>query len=250
MLRRKTYHSDESDEDMKIEILNYDGLRHKKHTYSISKNYFSSNEKRLICYSIINNNQCQFGKNCTYAHNYDDQIIDNDRMAVYRIILDSTMKDLNIINEPKKNLFYKQLLFCTNQCELCSENKCPGGYNCRNGVNLEDLKVCKNDFLTGECMNRKININISDKIKNKITDIVLPNCYEGCINGHHLSSRGLNPYYKFLHMKQHNKYDEKYIDIDHILKMNHIYAERTYFTNDTITDSSSDEEINSWFKKI
>ena len=249
----RRYHrenKDDSDEDMKIEILDYDGVRHRKHTYSVSKKFTSINEKRLVCYSIINGSECQYGKNCTYAHRQEDQIIDEDRLSVYRIILDKNLRDFNNISDQKKLFLYTQLLFCSNTCEQCINMKCPGGFNCRNGTNTHDLKICKNDFLTGECLNKKCEITIHKNITDKITNINKADNYEGCINGHHLTQRGLIPYYKYLHLRKEHyktKYDStNYIDLNNIMRLN---SGKNRIFQDSSSEESSDDEIRSWFKK-
>ena len=84
----------------------------------------------------------------------NEQIIDEDKKFIYQIILDKNLMNFFSMTNPKTNEIYKQLLFFTHVCDNCINNKCTGGYNCRNGVNDISLKLCKNDLLTGECLNK------------------------------------------------------------------------------------------------
>ena len=78
--------------------------------------------------------------------------------------------------------------------------------------------------------------------------------YVGCLNGHHLTDRGMIPYYKYVHQQENSKknryHSVRYIDID---PLNRIFKSKNYESDFQIEensdDSLTDEEINSWFKK-
>lgn len=201
-----------------------------------------SNKKRLLCHSIINNEECPYKNFCTYAHNLSEQNIDLDKKTVYQIILDKNL--LNYLNDTNIFDIYKNLLHNINVCDTCLNKKCTGGYNCRNGIFSESLKVCRNDILTGNCLNKIINIPIDVNILEKINNIELLENYEGCINGHHLSIRGLIPYYRFLNDIEKANNNEK---VKAYIEKNQDYSSLDTFINES--ETSSDEEINSWMKR-
>ncbi len=252
----------ESNDEIKIEITDSKNGSQYTQIYSIPFRPTHCNEKRLICYSKINGEQCNYGNNCTYAHSLDEQVIDSDKKYIYQIILDVDLMNFYSLTNPKTEHIYKQLLLMTYVCENCLHKKCTGGYNCRNGVNSSSLKLCKNDLLTGECLNKIIEINVDNQIISKIKSDNF-NCaekYLGCINGHHLTNRNLVPYYKYVHFKENskkNKYHSvRYIDINPLNKL----FKDNYNKDDTPSsfnefdkqesDSSTDEEINSWFQSM
>lgn len=214
------------------------------------------NIKRLLCFSINNGTECVYNKKCNYAHSLSEQIVDDDKYFIYQILLDKNLMNFFSMTNPKTDENYKQLLLMTKVCDRCittdKNNGCTGGYNCRNGVCLPCLKICKNDLLTGQCLNPIININIDDSITTKFEsgDFVKCDQYEGCLNGHHLSTRGLIPYYKFIHQKENsrkNKYQSvRYIDINPLNRIfNQNQSNENFDTTDS--DSSTDEEISEMF---
>lgn len=206
-----------------------------------------SNEKRLICFSTLNNEKCCYGNYCTYAHTLAEQVIDDDKKFIYQIILDTKLMDFFSMTNPKTDEIYSNLLFLSQLCVNCKAKKCTGGFNCRNGACDISLKICKNDLLTGECLNKIVDIPVDKSIINKLSyDTFSPdNKYVGCINGHHLTKRGLVPYYKFVHQKENsrkNKYQSvRYIDI---APLGRIFRNNIYDSD----SESTDEEINSWFQ--
>lgn len=243
----------ESDGEITIEITNNINGKCEIQTYSVPYKLTNSNEKRLICFSKINKQKCNYKEKCTYAHNLEEQIIDLDKKFVYQIILDKDLMNFYLLSNPKKDEIYRQLLIYTQLCEYCYKNKCTGGYNCRNGIFTSSLKLCRNDLLTGECINKIINLNIEQFIIDKFCDsITVPDAYKGCINGHHLSERKLLPYYKYIHEKENsrkNRYQSvRYIDVNSV---NRLFNNNNYISNNfnNESDSSTDEEINDWFKK-
>lgn len=244
----------ESDEDIKIEITDYKNGIPYTHIYSVPYKTNFYNEKRLICFSVINNEQCQYGENCTYAHSNVEQKIDSDKKFIYQVILDKKLMNFFSLTNPKTEEIYKNLLFLTHVCNDCFSKKCTGGYNCRNGVCDISLKICKNDLLTGGCSNKLSDIYIDESLLEKLNDNEFESCtYKGCINGHHLTDRNLLPYYKYVHQKENskkNKYKSfRYIDIN---PLNRLFKTDYYQFNqfnENSDDSTTDEEDSSWFQK-
>lgn len=252
----------DSNDEIGIEITDYKNGNLCTHIYTVPFKPTHCNEKRLICFSTINNELCNYGSNCTYAHSLEEQKIDEDKKFVCQVILDKNLMKFFSMTNPKTDEIYKHLLFVTHLCENCTNKKCTGGYNCRNGINNASLKLCKNDLLTGECLNKIIDIPVDQKILNKFLGDNFESCdiYRGCINGHHLTQRNLIPYYKYIHQKENskkNKYQSvRYIDIDPYNRIFRDKYENSYTKyDDNIdnkqynSDSSSDEEINNWFLK-
>jgi hypothetical protein len=247
----------DSNDEIKLEIIDNENGKLYTQVYTVPYRPTHCNEKRLICFSTINNEKCGYDHNCTYAHTLEEQIIDEEKQSIYQMILDKKIKNFQTFAAPKTDEVYKNLLFLTHVCENCKKNKCTGGYNCRNGVCNLGLKLCKNDLLTGECLNKPINIEVSDFIIEKLKDEKIEICdfYEGCINGHHLSTRGLLPYYKYLHQKENckkNKYQSvRYIDINplnRIFKNNYNDEFNNLKNSSNDSDSTTDEEISNWFQ--
>lgn len=247
----------DSNDEIKIEITDFKNGNPQTHIYTVPYRQNHYNEKRLICFSSINGEKCSYGLNCTYAHSLADQIIDEEKKFIYQIILDKNLMNFFSMTNPKTDEIYKHLLFMTHLCDNCNNGKCTGGYNCRNGVCHLALKLCKNDLLTGECLNKIVEIPVNESIVDKLKTNNFEPCtmYKGCINGHHLSQRNLIPYYKYVHQKENskkNKYQSvRYIDINplyRIFRNNNEHDDYNYNDYDK-SDSSTDEEINNWFQK-
>ena len=248
----------ESDEDIKIEMTNYKNGISQTQTYTVPYAFNAHNEKRLICFSVIYGSPCQYGAKCAYAHSLAEQKIDDDKKYIYQIIFDKNMMNFFSLVNPKTEEIYKNLLFLTNICDNCRSKKCTGGYNCRNGACSPCFKICKNDLLTGECLNKVVDIQIDQNILSKLEDgqqdPTFTQCdkYRGCLNGHHLSEHGIIPYYKYVHQKENskkNKYQSfRYIDID---PLSRIFRTDNQINNLDLDydDSTTDEEINNWFQK-
>ncbi|MEM3061979.1 MAG: hypothetical protein QW303_00335, partial [Nitrososphaerota archaeon] len=192
--------------EIKIDIIDHKDGKNCTQFFSIPFKPVHCNEKRLICFSIINNNMCSYGEQCTYAHSLEEQKIDPERIFIYKIILDRDLMKINYFSDLEAEETYKYLMIATRLCEKCTNNRCTGGYNCRHGVNTPYLKICRNDLLTGECINKVIDINIPENIIRKICipygDVTPSLPYKGCINGHHLTERKLVPYYKYVYQKK------------------------------------------------
>lgn len=227
----------------------------------------NTNKKRLLCYSYLNNENCNYSQKCTYAHSLDEQIIDEDKISIYKIIFKSNLNNLssNYFNNIED--IYKGLIFMSNICHSCKDNNCTGGYNCRNGACNSTIKICKSDLLTGECNINKIYEKEIDKtLISKIKEYDLANNIVenysdkmiGCQNGYHLTENGLIPFYKYQHNKEDNKkkhYESvRHIDIgpyEKFFRYNYVNNTNDYF--DTYTeyssDSSCDEDLESYMRE-
>lgn len=216
---------------------------------NISSLYSSNLNKRLLCNTVLLNIKCKYNNSCKYAHSLEDQIIDYERDLLYKIILDKNLFGCNNIT-PKSNEIYINLKNFTNICESCLNNKCTGGYNCKYGVNHPSLKLCKNDLFTGQCLNKVIDITIPTFVLDKIHDVEKLDLYSGCINGLHLSDRGMMPYYEYLHMCENS--NKKHYSSIRYIDLNLAY--NITDNNDSISSSSdttsSDSEIDEQFRKL
>jgi len=264
----------DSHDEIKFEIIDYDNGQEYTQIYEVPYKPPHSNEKRLICFSIINDEKCDYDKCCTYAHSLEEQMIDSDKKFIYQILLDKNLMNFYSLSNPKTDDLYQQLLFMTHLCKNCNNSKCTGGYNCRHGVNTASLKICRNDLLTGQCSNNIINISVPkgiiEKIKtseNSSPDDLFSSMeqYKGCINGHHLSERQLLPYYKYVHKKENstkNQYQSvRYIDFNPLpgsFTSDNTYCNSNYNTmyynnNNNMDETSSistDEEISTLCHEI
>ena len=132
------------------------------------------NVKKILCYNILNNNKCSYVNNCMFAHSLNEQKKDNYREFIINIILNSN--DLSNINICADSKLFNELLIFTKECKNCVIKKCNGGYNCKYGTCDSNLKICKNDLITGKCKKELNVINFS------------------CINGLHLTEKKIIPY--------------------------------------------------------
>lgn len=239
----------DSDNDIKLEITEYTTGKERIHTYDVSCGSIYSNKKRLLCFSVINGKYCNYGNHCTFAHTLSEQVINIEKFYIYQIILDKNLMNFFSLTNPKTDEIYKQLLFFTHICSKCISSKCMGGYNCKFGTHSPCLKICKNDLLTGECINKPLNISVDESVLNKIDIPTKPIVYGGCINGHHLTKRNLIPYYKYVNQKELSK-KTTYQSVRHI-NLDRMRALLETNTKKPVCEKSSestDDEINQWFK--
>ena len=131
--------------------------------------------KKILCKSIINNKNCDYGKNCLYAHSYSEQKMSINRKLAYDIIKGKIK--INENNNTIKKELYDILCILSKLCTECEKNKCTGGYNCIHGSVSRNLQICRSDLDTGICKNR--------------------NC--GLI---HLTQKGLKPYNNSIFVSQ------------------------------------------------
>lgn len=231
----------EDNEILELEICDDDG----KKSVSVPYRPIYSSEKRLICFSIINKSECNYNNNCTYAHSVSEQKIDEDRLFSYKIIFDENVMNFVPEDNSKVDDTYRNLLLSTTICSKCLGNSCTGGYNCRNGIYHPSIKVCKSDLLTGDCVNNETEIIVDEAILNKIG--CTASKYIGCANGHHLTKRGLVPYYTYVHQSESSK--RKTYNSTRIIQPMYMYETPFKDQSEDSLTTSSDEEINSWFKE-
>jgi hypothetical protein len=134
----------------------------------------NKNHKKLLCNNIVNGNKCVYRHKCIFAHELSEQKKDYNREYAIKMI--SNMNDLSFIDiYNNKQLFY-EIIILTKECKNCMNAKCTGGYNCKFGTCLKELKVCYDDLMCGKC----------DNLVNKKT--------KSCLNGVHLTEKKLIPY--------------------------------------------------------
>ena len=144
------------------------------------------NNKKILCFNMLNNKKCNYGNKCVYAHGLSDQKIEPIRHKAYTII--KSVGDLSHIDLIADNKLYDTLIQLTKMCSLCNKELCPGGYNCRNGAINIKSKICYDDFMFGNC--KRVN----------------------CL-AVHLTIRGFIPYNKQKKPKVDNKVDNKEVII-------------------------------------
>ena len=146
------------------------------------ENNKKNNFKKLLCYNIVNNIKCVYKNKCMFAHNISEQLKESNREFIHNMIY--TISDLSNINIKENKELFEELIIYTKECKNCINKRCPGGYNCKFGVCLKDLKICYNDLLNGKCTLLLNEENINDKIIKK------------CFHGIHLTEKNLIPYYQ------------------------------------------------------
>lgn len=134
----------------------------------------SDNVKKILCYNILSNNRCSYGNKCMFAHSLEEQKKENYKDFIINFILKE--KDLSNINICSDTKLLEELLIFTKECKNCLIKKCNGGYNCKYGTCLSNLKICKNDLINGKCK--------KEVDKSKLA----------CINGIHLTEKKFIPY--------------------------------------------------------
>ena len=138
--------------------------------------------KKLLCYNIVNNIKCVYKNKCMFAHNINEQLKEQNREFIHNMIY--VTNDLSNINIKENKELFEELMIFTKECKNCINKKCPGGYNCKFGVCVKELKICYNDLLNGRCIS-PLNEEIID---NKVI--------KRCQYGIHLTEKNLIPYYQ------------------------------------------------------
>jgi hypothetical protein len=141
-----------------------------------------SNFKKLLCYNIVNNIKCVYKNKCMFAHNISEQLKESNREFIHNMIY--TFTDLSNINVKENKELFEELMIFTKECKNCINKRCPGGYNCKFGVCLKELKICYNDLLNGKCTSALTEENANG--------IIIKKCYYGI----HLTEKNLIPYYQ------------------------------------------------------
>jgi hypothetical protein len=163
-----SYDDDSNKEQNKEQNKDYIFQKYHRINYTqYNKNIkYENNKKTMLCQNIINSGKCSYGIKCKFAHNLKDQIIEK-RQEVYDIL--NSNEDLSYIDLQKNTNLYRLFLELTKLCNDCNDNKCVGGYNCKQGACNKKYVICYKNLHSNNCDN--------DKCKNI-----------------HLTTRGLKPY--------------------------------------------------------
>ncbi len=137
------------------------------------------NIKKLLCYNIVNNSKCVYKGKCMFAHNLAEQKKEPLREYINDMIY--KMDDLSNIDIYQDKVLLDELVIYTKECKNCLNKKCPGGYNCKFGACIKDIKICYNDLMHGKCYNILTDENTNIK---------------RCIHGIHLTEKNLISYYQ------------------------------------------------------
>ena len=134
----------------------------------------NKNHKKLLCNNIVNGDKCMYRHKCIFAHKLSEQKIDYSRELAIKMI--NKIEDLSFIDIYNNRQLFYEMVVLTKECKNCINGKCTGGYNCKFGTCVKDLKICYDDLICGKCENA-----IDTKTK----------C---CLNGIHLTEKKLIPY--------------------------------------------------------
>jgi len=118
-------------------------------------NTIIQNYKKTLCKNMGLYGSCVYGNKCKYAHNLKDQNIEPIRKQVLDYI--NNNDDLTHINLVEDKKLYFEFLTMTKLCYLCNDNKCSGGYNCKNGSYDKNIIICISDLNKGSCENNECN---------------------------------------------------------------------------------------------
>jgi len=116
-------------------------------------NTIIQNYKKTLCKNMGMYGSCVYGSKCKYAHTLKDQNIEPIRKQVLDYI--NNNEDLTHINLVEDKKLYFELLTLTKLCYLCNDNKCSGGYNCKNGSYDKSIIICIVDLNKGNCDNNE-----------------------------------------------------------------------------------------------
>ena len=203
-------------------------------------------KNRMLCFNILNNNECSYQNRCRYAHFLEEQQLDDEKKRVIDMIKSET--SLHDVNLTGPDPLYKNLVNLTKLCNGCRDKTCTGGYNCRFGACHKDIQICYNDLQKGDCKNKTRGLR--------------------CENGIHLTLRNLVPYVRQkihqdfpdnMFLKQtRNSSDSVWDDVpDSVIEpssqpkvirsrriIRHPNSTQKYvdFVSDSDTDSDSDED--------
>lgn len=141
--------------------------------------------KIILCTSATKNIVCRWNE-CSFAHDIREQNVDPARMLLYNIILDKKEANRVLSKQDIDDIY----VLCET-CSGCLMGTCQGGLNCRNGAYRPTFKICRND-LNHCCINKSVELLPDRKlIAELFPEIELEDNYYGCLNGHHLSTRGI-----------------------------------------------------------
>lgn len=168
--------------------------------------------KRILCYNMLHRGHCDYNNKCNFAHSLDDQKIDPPRKRIYDIMGLSDLSKIDIVGD--KTLF-DSLMCLTKICQKCNEERCTGGYNCRNGSISDKYRICCRDLIDGDCKR---------------------NC-----TGIHLTNKGLIPYVQQKIREQNIVYGN-WDNVEGVLKIDRRYFDKSDVRIFRLNISSSDED--------
>ncbi len=105
----------------------------------------NTNNKKILCYNMINTSKCNYGSKCVYAHSLKEQKLDDNRIIAYELI-SGEKKFTSDIYENKDLM--KILFILTSICQQCIKKICPGGYNCKYGVFDIKNRICYTNLIS------------------------------------------------------------------------------------------------------
>jgi hypothetical protein len=131
----------------------------------------NSNNKKILCFNVLNMNTCSYMNKCIYAHSLEEQTINANRQKIYDLLDMDVLSHVDLIKESE---LFNDLNNLTKLCKNCVNNICPGGYNCKYGACNNKFLICYDDLHSGSC-------------KNELND-------GRCCRGIHLTHKGIIPY--------------------------------------------------------
>ena len=116
------------------------------------------NQKKILCNNYISNNYCVYKNKCLYAHDINEQNIEQNRKKILDII--KSTEDLSHLelNHPNNKYLLRELLIYTRLCENCKRKKCTGGYNCKFGACIPEHVICYDNLNYDNCKNKNCNM--------------------------------------------------------------------------------------------
>jgi hypothetical protein len=210
--------------------------------------YGCTGNKRILCYSSLNNEICKYSRNCIFAHDFSEQLIDEYRQRTFEIILDKKLSGFSMLDDARKETYYKYLTIMTNMCDSCRKGNCPGGFNCRNGAFHPNFKICKNDLIMGGCINPNLKLNMDDDLISRFS-VEFCDQYVGCINGHHLTLRGIVPHRKYGRSKDNRTQIQSVRYIEEVIRGYETRADKTNIV-ESDSESDTDSDMDKWFLEV
>jgi hypothetical protein len=117
------------------------------------------NKKKILCNNILKKDRCEYGNKCLYAHDYNEQNIDDYKKNLYDLIKSDKKVDIEL--NKNENLF-RQLVVFSKICNECINKKCSGGYNCKYGIFDRKYQICYKNILNDSCSGCNL-IHLTDK---------------------------------------------------------------------------------------
>ena len=180
------------------------------------------NFKKLLCYNIVNNNECLYKTKCMFAHSIEEQKKETIREHIYYLI--NICDDLSTIDINDNKELLNEFVIYTKECKNCIYKKCPGGFNCKFGACLKELKICYNDLIYGKCF---------CILRNETT--LEGKLIKRCLNGIHLTEKKLIPYQQRLN-NESNLSDLSLFINDFSYGINNRFNTITLILNDNTID--------------